>query len=1104
MVSRKAGAAFLLLLAALAAAGCGGGAGGGATDPTDPTDPTGPTDPDAVTSLRSLISTLGLTGDPSRGLEQARPAEVPLVNLGMQLFFSRTLSGQMDTSCATCHTPDLGGGDGLSLSVGIGAVNPEVIGLGRVMDPDRDLSSRKDGGPNMSRNSMTTFNAGLWSRALLFDGRVFVLGDGDTTGGTGQLIRTPESSNNADPDSGNALLEAMMRFPMMNNDEMRGFMYPELVDPKAYRERILDRLRGLEDQSYMRVNGAANWHAMFEQVFGPATGGESPITMMRVQQALAAYLRSQIFIDNHWKRFVEGDTAALSEQAIAGARLFLTPLEQGGLGCAGCHQGDLFSDQKFHNVGFPQVGRGLRNNGADFGRGELPIDGRGAQDDHAFRTPSLLNIEVTGPYGHAGAFAELEHVIRYHANPRAEVDSFPFDYSHLPQAQGVDGRVLYPNSEPRTRELLEAESFASAEARLPRRALTDTEVAQLAAFLRSLTDQCVADSTCRNQWSPQPEQDPDGNMLIPGQPFVRGPEPNASGYPAYVDLTFPAVTPRAGFADMQGCSANLGAANDNLPRFRNVAADRNADVWQIFAPTTWIGDDFASPRFIMPTMISGGLAASYLNDDCWPDLVVSAGWLGTRLLSNRGGQSGFDNTLLNGDVETGRVASIGVADINGNFRREVVLGNLHDGNTLIFSRDNDNKHQPAAALPIDRNTFGIAFGDPFGSGYPGIYLAHWGEPGIPGRAPVFWKNESGTRLSVGDRSVGLGESDIDQSFNFSPAFIDADDDGDQDLLVASDFRTTFIAQNDGSGSFELVTDRQVITDEFGMGSAVADVDNDLKPDWFVTSVGSVEPGTGGDVCTDWSGNRLYRNISVPGEVLFEDVTSAAGVGEGGWGWGACAADFNNDGWVDLFHVNGFNELPTTIIDLFQGRSLIEGLCLGFSNSKPKLFTNNGDGTFTDSSTDWGLNEAIDGRSLSCFDYDRDGDVDVAALNLSRRMHLLENQTGNQASRHFINVRLQGLAPNTEALGARVLVSADLDGNGEIGPNETQLRISAANSNYGSQNTPDLHFGLGQGEVVSQLRVIWPDGTTELVCEDVAVNQFVVFRQQDGSGAGICP
>lgn len=189
-------------------------------------------------------------------------------------------------------------------------------------------------------------------------------------------------------------------------------------------------------------------------------------------------------------------------------------------------------------------------------------------------------------------------------------------------------------------------------------------------------------------------------------------------------------------------------------------------------------------------------------------------------------------------------------------------------------------------------------------------------------------------------------------------------------------------------------------------------------------------------------------------------------------------------------VNGFG-FPASLSSNSTAVNLVSTISPAFSGTKPRLFINNGDGTFTEKSVDWKINLPIAGRGISCFDYDRDGDVDVAAIDQSVGLKFFENHLGSGAGRHFLNVRVVGQPPNTEALGAKVFVSADLNGNGIIDSNETQLRVSMANSTYNAQPLPDMHFGLA-GANSATVKIVWPDGLVQTF-PNVSANQFVIYQ-----------
>lgn len=164
----------------------------------------------------------------------------------------------------------------------------------------------------------------------------------------------------------------------------------------------------------------------------------------------------------------------------------------------------------------------------------------------------------------------------------------------------------------------------------------------------------------------------------------------------------------------------------------------------------------------------------------------------------------------------------------------------------------------------------------------------------------------------------------------------------------------------------------------------------------------------------------------------------------------------------------------------------------FRGVAPRLFINLGAGQFAEQSSSWGLNVPSEGRGLTCFDYDHDGDIDIALLDHSTGMQFFENQTGVTAQTGYLDLKLVGESPNTDAIGARVYVLANLGG---VLGWQRQMRVSEANSNFNSQNIPDLHFGLGAATAIYSLRIEWPDNTG-LVCLNVDPNQRITFDQRD--------
>ncbi|MBI2382125.1 MAG: cadherin-like domain-containing protein [Gammaproteobacteria bacterium] len=460
----------------------------------------------ADTRLSQIIRNQRLTGDAASGRQLPR-IEEPLPQLGMQLFFSKSLGGGFDAACVSCHHPVLGGADGLSLSVGVGALRPELLGLGR-----RDA----DGSPAVPRNAPTVFNAGLWDTSLFWDSRVESLGK--EPGGNGALsgIRTPDSLLGiADPAAGGTLPSAQARFPVTNADEMKTASFEAEGTNSQIRAHLAARIGGYGVGAGELTRN--EWLAAFQTAFVSGEGAESLVSFDNIAKAIAEYERSLVFTNNAWKRYVQGDLAALTADQKAGAQLFFTPPNQGGAGCAGCHRGDLFSDGLHHTVAFPQIGPGKGDGQADdFGRERETRDPR---DRYRFRTPSLLNIELSAPYGHAGAYRNLGEVVRHYVNPPTSVNAFFANggWCRLPQFQGVAGCAgLYPNAAANSQAALRKlgqDRQARVDPPLPG-PLNAGQQAQLVAFLRALTDPCVKDRQCLASWIPAPgTTGPDGQQL---------------------------------------------------------------------------------------------------------------------------------------------------------------------------------------------------------------------------------------------------------------------------------------------------------------------------------------------------------------------------------------------------------------------------------------------------------------------------------------------------------------------------------------------------------------------------------------------------------------
>lgn len=473
--------------------------------------------------------------------------------------------------------------------------------------------------------------------------------------------------------------------------------------------------------------------------------------------------------------------------------------------------------------------------------------------------------------------------------------------------------------------------------------------------------------------------------------------------------------------------------------------------------------DYQDAPLLTPVQrVAGGVAAGDFDRDGWIDLYVEAGDVGPNLLFRNEGNGHFEDVAAEAGVGLPEHSGSGPLffDFNGDGWLDLFVGAFGESRPVLFKNRQDGTFEEVTAdsdLSNLSDTISATAGDYDGDGWLDLFLSHWQ---VRGSGCHLWRNMEGRRFVCVDEDTGLSGliPHVPTAHTFSANFVDIDNNGTLDLLLASDFGTSQVLSNQGDGTFTDVTPA-AISDENGMGNAIGDYDGDGDLDWFVSSIWDGDGVTEGD----WgmTGNRMYRNR---GDGAFEDVTEEAQVREGDWGWAASFADLNHDGWLDLVHVNGWP----------QGSPQ-------FRNTRSRLFLGRPDGVFEERGATLEFTDRGNGRGLACFDYDGDGDLDIFTANNSDAMRLWRND-GGVASGNYISVELLGAAPNWQGIGARVYVTAG---------GRTQMRALRAGSNYVSQNPVRAHFGLGMAGRVDRIRVVWPDGT-ETTREDLPVNRHIII------------
>lgn len=462
-----------------------------------------------------------------------------------------------------------------------------------------------------------------------------------------------------------------------------------------------------------------------------------------------------------------------------------------------------------------------------------------------------------------------------------------------------------------------------------------------------------------------------------------------------------------------------------------AALYRNLGDWQFQDVTEKAG--VANERWGM------SVAVGDYDNDGRPDIYVGNFGV-SRLYHNNGGGTFTDVAPRLGCARKGWSTGASFGDYDGDGRLDIFVPGYLD-----FDINNPPPNPSEAGKP---------------GSIAGNFCQFRGVPVMCG--PRGLKGESDTLYhqkpdgTFEDSSVKAGVNDPQDYYGFSSAFVHVNEDDLLDLIVVNDSTPKQLYINKGDGTFEEVGYASGVAlnengrEQAGMGLAVGDYDNDGRVDFYITNFSD-------------DSNTLYHN---DGEATFTDVTFQAGHGEVTMpflGWGTSFLDFDNDGWKDIFAVNG-HVYPA--VDNYQwGTSYAQ---------QPLLFRNLATGRFdrVPAAPGSGLAIAIPGRGLAVGDLDGDGLLDAVINNIDSAPTVLRNVT--KPAGHWIELRLVGdpskKSPR-DAIGAIAYVTT-----GKL----RQRADVVSGASYASQNDLKLHFGLGSATRIDKLEVKWPDGALETV------------------------
>ncbi|MEE3257842.1 MAG: FG-GAP-like repeat-containing protein, partial [Candidatus Latescibacterota bacterium] len=434
-----------------------------------------------------------------------------------------------------------------------------------------------------------------------------------------------------------------------------------------------------------------------------------------------------------------------------------------------------------------------------------------------------------------------------------------------------------------------------------------------------------------------------------------------------------------------------------------------------------------------------GCAVGDYDNDGDVDLYIT--YWGPNVLYRNDGNKGFTEVELGvADEGWGTSAAFGDVDADG-------FLDLYVANYLVF----DLQSPPG--------------GGQLCSGFKGLDV-YCGPHGMVAQANALYRNEGGGSFVDVGQVTGV---DADRQASLGVVFGDYDGDGDQDIYVANDGYPNLLYRNDGDwqlaeiAAFAGAAYSEDGRAQAGMGVAAGDYDNDGDLDLYMTHFSD-------DV------NTLYQN---QGDGSFIDLTAATGLGgevRPYLGWSTGFFDYDNDGWLDLFAVNG-HIYPQ--VDQHPS---------GLHYAQRNLLYRNMGGAFAEVGVMAGLGFAKEkvSRGGALGDYDNDGDLDLLVMNLNDAPTLLHNRGGSRGN--WLGLELVGTGSNRDALGARVTLLA-----GE----RAQMREVQRGAGYLSQNDGRVLFGLGAVEAVESVEIRWPSGRVQ-VLERPEIRRYLVV-QEDREG-----
>lgn len=354
------------------------------------------------------------------------------------------------------------------------------------------------------------------------------------------------------------------------------------------------------------------------------------------------------------------------------------------------------------------------------------------------------------------------------------------------------------------------------------------------------------------------------------------------------------------------------------------------------------------------------------------------------------------------------------------------------------------------------------------------------------------------------------------SHGLGAAITDINGDGWPDIYISNDYmEPDFLYINQKNGTFrDSLQASTGHTSFFSMGNDISDINNDALQDILTLDMlpednhrqkllfapdnyEKVEINVRSGFYYQYMRNMLHLNN---GNGTFSEIGQLGGISNTDWSWAPLFADYDNDGWKDLFVTNGFLRDYTDMDflkymgDYLQNKQVMRNDLLELVKQIPSsnvinyIFKNNGDLTFNNVSNQWGINLPSNSNGAAYADLDNDGDLDLVVNNINQQAFIYQNESNTKPDNHFLNLKLDGEGSNTHGLGAKVTMYVK---------DKKQYLEQMPTRGFQSSVSPVLHFGLGENKTIDSLLIVWQSGKQQLLI-NINGDQILTLQEKNAT------